>query len=131
MNLRIVLPARVLFEVPVTKVTAEATNGSFCLLPKHRDIVASLVPGILAYEGQNGSEAFVAISQGVLTKSGLDVLVSVRQAVRSEELSELHQVVRDDFQKVDERQRVSQTVMARLEADFMRRFLALEETPHV
>lgn len=131
MNLRVLLPANVLLDQTVLKVVGEASNGSFCLLPKHCDFVTSLVPGILAFVDESGTESFVAIGDGVLTKSGSEVLVSARRAVRSESLGELQRVVRDDFQTLDERERVAQSVIARLEADFMRRFLALEETPRV
>ena len=131
MNLKILLPANILLEQPVQKIVAEASNGAFCLLPRHRDLVTSLVPGILAFVDENGVESFVALSEGVLTKSGSEVLVSVRRAVRSEQLGELQLVVRDDFRSVDERERVARTVIARLEADFMRRFLTLEEMPRV
>lgn len=48
MNLKILLPANLLLDAPVHKVVAVASNGSFCLLPKHADFVTSLVPGILA-----------------------------------------------------------------------------------
>ena len=131
MNLKILLPANILLEQPVQKIVAEASNGAFCLLPRHRDLVTSLVPGILAFVDENGVESFVALSEGVLTKSGSEVLVSARRAVRSEQLGELQLVVRDDFRSVDERERVARTVIARLEADFMRRFLTLEEMPRV
>jgi len=131
MRLRVLLPANVLLDEAVTKVIAEATDGSFCLLPKHRDFVTSLVPGILSFVDESGAESFVAVSEGVLTKSGEEVLVSTRRASRGEQLGELEQVVRDQFQTLDERERVAQTVLARLEADFMRRLLALEEAPHV
>ena len=131
MQLRILLPANVLLDESVTKVVAEGSNGSFCLLPKHRDFVTSLVPGIIAYVDADGAESFVAVSEGVLTKSGSKVLVSTRRASRNEQLGELQRLVREDFQKLDERERVAQTVMARLEADFMRRFLELDEVPHV
>ena len=131
MRFRILLPANVLLDEPVTKVIAEGSDGSFCLLPKHRDFVTSLVPGIITYLNASGKEGFVAVSEGVLTKSGTRVLVSTRRASRNEELGELQRLVREDFQKLDERERVAQTVMARLEAEFMRRFLALDEVPHV
>lgn len=131
MQLRILLPANVLLDEPVTKVVAEGADGSFCLLPKHRDFVTSLVPGIVTYVDASGTESFVAVSEGVLTKSGPKVLVSTRRASRNEQLGELQRLVREDFQKLDERERVAQTVMARLEADFMRRFLELDEVPHV
>ena len=131
MNLKILLPANVLLDRPVRKVIGEASSGAFCLLPRHRDFVTSLVPGILAYEDADGVESFVALSEGVLTKSGPEVLVSARRAVESQHLGELQRIVREDFQTLDERERVAQTVIARLEADFMRRFLALEEPPRV
>ena len=92
---------------------------------------ANVFPGILAFVDENGVESFVALSAGVLTKSGSEVLVSARRAVRSEQLGELQLVVRDDFRSVDERERVARTVIARLEADFTRRFLILEEMPRV
>ena len=131
MQLRILLPANVLLDESVTKVVAEGADGSFCLLPKHRDFVTSLVPGIITYVDAVGTESFVAVSEGVLTKSGSKVLVSTRRASQNEQLGELQRLVREDFQKLDERERVAQTVMARLEADFMRRFLELDEVPHV
>jgi len=131
MQLRILLPATVLLDESVTKVVAEGVDGSFCLLPKHRDFVTSLVPGIIAYVDAVGTESFVAVSEGVLTKSGSKVLVSTRRASQSEQLGELQRLVQEDFQNLNERERVAQTVMARLEADFMRRFLELDEVPHV
>lgn len=130
MRLRVLLPANVLLDEDVSKVIADAPNGSFCLLPRHRDFVTSLVPGILSFTNGSGTETFIAVSEGVLTKSGPEVLVSSRRAVRSPELEELQRIVRDEFQTLDDRERVAQTVIARLEADFMRRFLELKEAPH-
>lgn len=131
MRLKILLPASVLIDEPITKVVAEAPNGSFCLLPRHRDFVTSLVPGILCFENEVGHESFVAVGEGILTKSGPEVRVSTRTAARSDQLGELQRIVREEFQSLDDRERVAQTVMARLEADFMRRFLELGEAPHV
>ena len=131
MLLRVLLPANVLLDETVIKIVAEAIDGSFCLLPKHRDFVTSLVPGILSFLDESGAESFVAVSEGVLTKSGDEVLISTRRASRSERLDELQQVVQNLFQTLDDRERVAQAVMARLEADFMRRLLTLEEGPHV
>ncbi|NMC75543.1 MAG: F0F1 ATP synthase subunit epsilon, partial [Geobacteraceae bacterium] len=45
MKLTVLLPTGVLVDQEVTKVTAEAENGSFCLLPRHIDFLAALVPG--------------------------------------------------------------------------------------
>ena len=80
MNLRILLPTRILIDRPVDKVITEAENGSFCLLPRHIDFVAALVPGLLSFMADQ-EEQFVAIDEGVLVKNGANVLVSVRDAV--------------------------------------------------
>ncbi len=55
MRLRVLLPTEVLLDVEVTKVIAEAENGFFCLLPRHVDFVAALVPGILYYTTSPGN----------------------------------------------------------------------------
>lgn len=48
----------------------------------HRlDCVMALVPGILTYDTVADGEVFVAVDEGVLVKSGKDVLVSVRRAL--------------------------------------------------
>jgi F-type H+-transporting ATPase subunit epsilon len=38
MRLRVFLPERILIDQEVTKVVAEAENGSFGILPKHIDL---------------------------------------------------------------------------------------------
>ena len=70
MKLKVVLPSGVLLDQEVVKVVAEAENGSFCLLPRHVDFVAALVPGILAFTPAQGDEAFLATDEGVLVKCG-------------------------------------------------------------
>lgn len=121
MKLKILLPTHILLDEDVAKITAEAENGSFGLLPKHIDFVAALVPGILSYEPEAGSDVFVAIDQGILVKCGAEVLVSTRQAVRGESLETLEQAVMEQFQALDQRQKRTRSAIARLEADFMRR----------
>ncbi len=49
MRLKVLLPTEVLVDEEVVKVTAEAENGSFCLLPRHIDFVAALVPSLLSF----------------------------------------------------------------------------------
>jgi len=52
MNLKILLPTEILLDEEVTKVSAEAENGSFTLLPNHIDFVTAIVPGILFFESE-------------------------------------------------------------------------------
>lgn len=123
MKLKVLLPTEVLVDEKVRKVTAEAENGSFCLLPRHIDFVAALVPGLLSFEKEEGKEVFVAVAEGVLVKSGQDVLVSVRNAARGAELGELRQIVEKKFKVLDDKEKTARTAMARIEAGFVRRFL--------
>jgi F-type H+-transporting ATPase subunit epsilon len=126
MRLKVLLPTEILIDQEVTKVVAEAVNGSFCILPRHIDFVAALIPGILSFE-QGGQEEFLAIDEGMLVKCGAEVMVSTRNAVRGPELGRLKQTVNEQFEILDEQEKKARSALAKLEADFIRRFLDLEE----
>lgn len=125
MKLKVLLPAKVLLDQEVTKVIAEAENGSFCILPRHIDFVSSLVPGIMSFESGN-EEEFLAVDEGILVKWGSDVMVSTKNAVRTKDLGILQQTVKEQFRILDEREKKTRSILAKLEADFVRRFLEME-----
>jgi F-type H+-transporting ATPase subunit epsilon len=125
MNLKILLPAGVLLNEEVNKVTAEAVNGSFCLLPRHIDCVAALAPGILSFVSAEGKEEFLAVDEGVLVKAGPEVLVSSTRAVRGAELGKLKETVERVFRHIDDQEKSARSTMAKLEADLVRGFMEL------
>ncbi|MDH4232101.1 MAG: F0F1 ATP synthase subunit epsilon [Nitrospirota bacterium] len=125
MNLKVIFPSAVFIDEEVRKITAEAENGSFCLLPLHVDFVAALVPGILSYVSSGGKEVFVAIDRGILVKKGGTVYVSTQNAVKGPDLGMLKETVDREFASLDERQKAAFSAMARLEAGFVRRFIEL------
>lgn len=127
MRLRVLLPTQVLVDEEVGKVVAEAQNGSFGMLPHHIDFVAALVPGILLYETENGTELFLGIDEGILVKCGEEVLVSTLSAVPGEDLKVLRNTVRDRYLELDEHQKSARSALARLEAGVVRRFIELQE----
>jgi F-type H+-transporting ATPase subunit epsilon len=128
MKLKVLLPTEILVDEAVRKITAEAANGSFCLLPRHIDFVTALVPGLLSFETQKeGQEVFVAVAEGVLVKSGEEVLVSVRNAARGGGLGEMRRIVEEKFMVLDEKEKAARTAMARIEAGFVRRFLEVQK----
>ena len=128
MQLKVLLPTEILVDEAARKITAEAANGSFCLLPKHVDFVAALVPGLLSFETENeGEEVFLAVTDGVLVKSKQNVLVSVKNAVRGGDLGEMRQIVKEKFMVLDEKEKTARTAMARIEAGFVRRFLEVQK----
>jgi F-type H+-transporting ATPase subunit epsilon len=126
MNLKVLLPAEVLVKEDVAKVTAEAHNGSFCLLPKHVDFVAALVPGILSFQTAGGREAFVAVDEGILVKCGDEVMVSTRNAMRGPDLGQLRRTVEERFKVLDDREKTARSAMVKIEAGFVRRFLEIQ-----
>ncbi len=125
MRLRVLLPSRVALDEAADKLSAEAEHGAFTVLPRHVDMVTSLVPGLLSFV-RDGRERFLAVDGGVLVKRADDVLVSTGNAVVGEELGRLQRTVDEQFQQLDERERKARSSLMRLEADFVRRFLELE-----
>ena len=94
MNLKVLLPFQVFAEkTGVSRIVAETREGSFGLLPHRLDCVAALAPGILTYETEADGEVFVAVDEGVLVKTGPDVLVSVRRALGGTDLGQLREAV--------------------------------------
>ncbi len=127
MTLRVLLPFQVFTEkTGVARVVAETREGSFGLLPHRLDCVAALAPGILTYETEADGEVFVAVDEGVLIKTGTDVLVSVRRALGGSDLAKLRAGVEREFLAVDEQERSVRSVVAKLEAGFLRRFVSLQ-----
>lgn len=126
MRLRVLLPARTLVDEDAARVVAEAANGSFCLLPRHADFVAALVPGVLVFTTPDGQERLVGLDEGLLVKCGDDVLVSTRRAAAGADLGSLRQTVEQEFRRLDEHERVARGAVARLEAGVVRRLLELE-----
>ena len=106
----------------VTKILAEGPMGSFCLLPLHIDFASTIVPGILSYEGSDGTERHIATDEGFLVKKGDEVLVSVKGLVMGVALGNLGRAVVEKIENLDEEERRTRKILARLEADFMRRF---------
>lgn len=125
MKLKVLLPTEVLINQEVTKVIAEAENGSFCLLPRHIDFVTALVPGILSFESAQGHEEFLAVDEGILVKCGSEVLVSTRNAVRNSDLGMLQQTVEKQFRVLDDREKITRSALAKLEANIVRQFVEL------
>ncbi len=123
MNLNILLPFHIFIEkTEVSRIVVETLDGSYGLLPRRRDCVAALTPGILTYTTDEGTEVYVAVDKGVLVKTGADVRVSVRGAFTGSDLNELRRVVEQEFLSLSKQEENVRMVMAKLETGFLRRF---------
>jgi F-type H+-transporting ATPase subunit epsilon len=126
MNLKVLLPFQIFAEnTGVSRIVAETCGGSFGILPHRLDCVAALAPGILTYETEADGEVFVAVDEGVLVKSGQDVLVSVRRALGGADLGQLREAVEREFLALDEREQGVRSVLAKMETDLIRRMASL------
>ena len=127
MNLKILLPFRIFAaKTGVSRIVAETREGSFGLLPRRLDCVAAIAPGILIYENQAEGEVYVAVDEGVLVKTGLDVLVSVRHAIGGTDLGQLREAVEREFLHLNEREQSVRSVMAKMESGLIRRLVEFQ-----
>ncbi len=126
MNLTILLPEKTCWQGRVKKIVGEANNGFFCLLPAHIDFVTIMVPGIFYAVTEEDREIYLAINEGILLKTGSEVTLSTRNAVRGESLGSLKKQVEEDFRKINQQEKGARNALQKLEADFVRRFLDLE-----
>jgi F-type H+-transporting ATPase subunit epsilon len=126
MRLKVLLPFQVFADTSdVSRIVAETGGGSFGILPHRLDCVAALKPGILIYQTGTGTETYIAVDQGVLIKTGADVLVSVRRALGGTDLGRLRGAVQREFLALSAQDATLRTVMTKLEAGFLRRFASL------
>jgi F-type H+-transporting ATPase subunit epsilon len=121
MHLKILLPYTTFVEKSnVLRIVAETNQGSFGLLPNRLDCSAALTAGIFCYQCKNEEEVFIAVDQGVLVKTGFNVLVSVRRAIGHADLDQLHALVKKEFLVVDEYEKHMHATMVKLETGFLR-----------
>ena len=68
----------------------------------------------------------MAVDEGVLIKTGLDVLVSVRNAIGGTDLAQLREAVEREFLSLNEREQNVSSVMAKMESGFIRRLVEFD-----
>ena len=128
MTLRVLLPFRIFTETQnVSRIVVETSNGSYGLLPHRLDCVAALVPGILTYEIQGKGVQYIAVNEGIMVKAGMQVLVSVRNAIGGSELGKLHESVEKEFKNLDENEKNVRSVVSKLESGFISRLEKLNK----
>lgn len=127
MNLKVLLPFGIFAEeTGVSRIVAETQEGSFGLLPHRLDCVAALVPGIFSFETKRKGEVFIAVDEGILVKTGSDVLVSVRRAIGGSNLEKLSESVEREFLTLDDHEQTMRSALAKLEAGFLQRLGIIE-----
>jgi F-type H+-transporting ATPase subunit epsilon len=133
MRLKILLPYKVFVEEhQVLRIVAVTHQGAFGILPHRLDCIASLSAGILVFETADAEDIYVAVDEGVLVKTGLDVRVSVRNAMSGKGLGELRAAVEEEFMQLDEQEQKLRSVLRKMESGFVQRFSAFKQnTPYL
>ena len=128
MNLRILLPAQIFAEITdVSRVVAETGDGSFGILPRRLDCVAVLCPGILLYVNEREGETYIAVDEGILIKTGSQVLVSVRNAILGRDLAQLRSAVQQEFLTLNEHEKNLRSTLRKMESGLMRRMAVFQD----
>lgn len=131
MRLRILLPTEIMLDREVEQIALEAVDGGLSIYPRHIDFTTVVAPGILAYRPRSPEGdapwRYAAVAEGVLVKHGDDLKVSTRQGVLGQELETLRETVEKEFRQLREREQHVQVALARMEANFIERFMRLEE----
>ncbi len=128
-NLKILLPSRVFMINPSVKsISVQTIHGSVGFLPQRRDCVAAVVPGILSYDGDDVvGEKYVAIDHGLLVKTGLDIVVSVRNAIAGSDLAKLQEAVEREFLNFSEQEKSVRMILSKMESGFVQHFMELRD----
>lgn len=128
MDVNILLPYQVFATLgDVTNLVIETPSGSHGILPQRLDCISPLVPGILTYQQGAQQSQFIAIDQGIMVKTGAQVMISVRRAIQGSSLQKLQQAVKQEFLALDQEQQALRTVLAKLESGFLKQFSALSK----
>lgn len=132
MTLKVLLPYKVFAEVlQVKRIVAMTHQGAFGILPNRLDCVAALSAGILVFEVEGAEETYLAVDEGVLVKTGLDVRVSVRNAMSGMGLDALRTAVEKEFMQLDEQERTLRSVLTKMESGFIQRLVAFKPDTNV
>ncbi len=105
----------------VKRIVVQTVQGSLGLLPRRLDCAAALAPGILTYETEGDGEVYLAVDEGILVKTGKEVLVSVRNAIGGTDLAQLQEAVKREFLNLDAQEMSVRSVLAKMESGFIRR----------
>lgn len=121
MTLKILLPYKV-FAVHenVSRISFETKLGSYGILPRRLDCIATLVPGILSYEIKKSNRSYLAVDEGILIKTKSEVIVTVRNAMAGRDLGTLQRSIASEFINLDKKESNIRQTLAKLESNLVR-----------
>lgn len=126
-QLKVLLPFKVFTtKQDVEQIIALTPQGFVGLLPHRLDCVMVITPGILTWQSTSEGEVVIAVDHGILVKTGMQVTISVRNAIGGADLNKLHTAISEEFIKESEQEKQLRLSLAKLESGFIHRFMELQ-----
>jgi len=124
MRLKILLPFGVFADLEaVERIVVTTTAGSLGILPNRLDCAAAIVPGIVEYQTAADGVCYAALDEGVMIKTGREVVISVRRAFAGDGLDLLQAQLEREFLTQTAAEQEARAVLAKLESGFLHRFV--------
>ena len=124
MRLKSLLPFGVFADLEaVERIVVTTTAGSLGILPNRLDCAAAIVPGIVEYQTAADGVRYAALDEGVMIKTGREVVISVRRAFAGDGLDLLQAQLEREFLTQTAAEQEARAVLAKLESGFLHRFV--------
>jgi F-type H+-transporting ATPase subunit epsilon len=116
--------ALVVDDADVVAVRAEDESGSFGILDGHADFLTALTVSVVSWHKADDRQRFCAVRRGVLSiTNGSEVAVATREAIPSDDLVRLEQVVLAQFRDAVEAERSARTESLQLQMKAIRQIV--------
>ncbi len=117
-HLRIITPRKIVLEEEVHSVTIPSADGELTILPRHTNLFALLIEGVVKIK-KNNHEDFLAIGGGYVQTDGKEISILVSKAYHQEEIDRsVSERAIEEARKIlksstDEKQRIEAGAMLR------------------
>lgn len=130
-TLTITTPSQIVVDrLAVSSIRAEDDSGAFGVHAGHADLVTLLSASVVRWRGEDGSEHYCAIDDGVLVVSGgTDVSLACRDAILGTSLDQLEAEVRRARAAQLDAMRRARVEQTRLHAQAVRQMLRYLRPP--
>ena len=124
MRLLITTPTSVVVDEPdVSAVRAGDESGSFGILDGHDDLLTALTVSVVAWH-RPGRTRYCAVRRGILSVAGgREVAIATQEAIVSDDLDRLEQVVLAEFRQKADTERVTRTTALELQMKAIRQIV--------
>jgi F-type H+-transporting ATPase subunit epsilon len=125
MRLLITTPTAVVVDDPhVVAVRAEDESGGFGILGGHADFLTALAVSVVSWHHADDRQRFCAVRHGVLSvTSGNEVAIATREAIPSDDLDHLENVVLARFHDALDAERAARTESLQLQMQAIRQIV--------